>query len=213
MLPLARPPRNVCILRVSALGDTCHVVPVLRTLQQAWPTTQFTWVIGKAEARLMSLIEGVEFITVDKKAGLFGARRQLRAQLAGRRFDVLLHMQLAMRSSLLAQAIDADIKLGFDRARAREMQWLFTNAQIEARSREHVMDTFFAFAEALGVRERLMRWDIPLPNEAREYALRLIPDKQPALIISPCSSHRLRNWSAASNAEVADTRCSGTACE
>ena len=133
MLPLARPPRNVCILRLSAIGDTCHVVPVLRTLQQAWPTTQFTWVIGKAEARLMSLIEGVEFITVDKRAGLFGARRQLRAQLAGRRFDVLLHMQLALRASLLAQAIDADIKLGFDRARARELQWLFTNAQIAAR--------------------------------------------------------------------------------
>ena len=133
-MPLIRTaPRNVCILRLSALGDTCHVVPILRTLQRAWPETRFTWVIGKAEARLMGLIEGVEFITVDKRAGLFGTRRALRERLAGRSFDVLLHMQLALRASLLAQAIRADLKLGFDRARARELQWLFTDAQIEPR--------------------------------------------------------------------------------
>src|SRR5438309_7723133 len=61
----AEPPRTLCILRLSAIGDTCHVVPVVRTLQQAWPATQLTWIIGKTEARLMSLIEGVEFITDD----------------------------------------------------------------------------------------------------------------------------------------------------
>ena len=189
------PPRNVCILRLSALGDTCHVVPVLRTLQQAWPTTQFTWIIGKAEARLLGLIEGVEFITVDKRAGLFGMRRELRNKLGSRHFDALLHMQLAMRASLLAQAVKADVKVGFDRARAREMQWLFTNTQIPARQNEHVVDSFFGFAEALGVHERLLRWDIPLPADALTYAENLIPDSQPTLIISPCSSHPLRNWS------------------
>src|SRR5437868_2700297 len=130
MPPLSPPPRSICLLRLSALGDTCHVVPVLRTLQQAFRSTQFTWIIGKAEARLMSLIEGVEFITVDKRAGALGARQALQKHLAGRRFDALLHMQLALRASLLAQAVRTDVKVGFNRARARELQWLFTNAQI-----------------------------------------------------------------------------------
>jgi heptosyltransferase I len=198
------PPRSVCILRLSALGDTCHVVPVLRTLQQAWPNTQFTWIVGKAEARLMTLIEGVEFITVNKRAGLFGMRRELRRQLAGRRFDVLLHMQLAIRASLLAQVVKAEVKLGYDRARAREMQRHFTNRQIAPRVREHTVDTFFGFAEALGIRERLLRWDVPLPDDALAYAAKLIPDARPTLIISPCSSHALRNWSAERYAAVAD---------
>jgi heptosyltransferase I len=179
-------------------------VPVLHTLQRAWPETQFTWVIGKAEARLMGLIEGVQFITVDKRAGLLGARRLLREQLEGSYFDVLLHMQLAMRASLLAQAVDARVKLGFDRARARELQWMFTNRQIEPRAREHVLDGFFGFAEALGVRERLLRWDVRLPADAIEYAARLLPDTQPVLVISPCSSHTLRNWSAARYAAVTE---------
>src|ERR1043165_665015 len=93
-----RIPRSVCLLRLSAIGDTCHAVPILRTLQRAWPQTKFTWIIGKTEARLMSLIEGVEFIIVDKRAG-FGARREMREALGQREFDVLLHMQLAFRAS------------------------------------------------------------------------------------------------------------------
>jgi len=106
MLPLAKPPRSVCLLRLSAIGDTCHAVPILRTLQRAWPETQFTWVIGKTEARLMSLIEGVEFIIVDKRAG-FGAGRELRDRLGQRSFDVLLHLQLAFRASLFSTLVPA----------------------------------------------------------------------------------------------------------
>jgi heptosyltransferase I len=203
MQPLQEPPRSVCLLRLSAIGDTCHAVPVLRTLQRAWPQTKFTWIIGKTEARLMSLIEGVEFIIVDKRAG-FGARRELRERLGERDFDVLLHMQLAFRASLLARATRATAKVGFDRARARELQWLFTNHRIAPRSREHVLDSFFGFVEALGVKERVVSWDIPLPAQALEYAQKLIPDARPTLVVSPCSSHKLRNWRADRYAEVAD---------
>jgi heptosyltransferase I len=203
LLPLTQPPRSVCILRLSALGDTCHVVPIVRTLQRAWPGTELTWIIGKAEARLMSLVNGVEFITVDKRAG-FGARHALREQLRGRHFDVLLHMQLALRASLVARNVSATVKLGFDRARARDLQWMFTNARIAPRTREHVLDSFFGFLAALGVKDRLVEWNIPLPEDARAYAEQLIPDARPTLVISPCSSHALRNWSPERYAAVAD---------
>ena len=202
MLPLTEPPRSVCILRLSAIGDACHVVPSVRTLQQAWPATQLTWIIGRSEARLMRLLDGVEFITVDKRASLAGFTA-LRRALAGRRFEVLLHMQLALRASLAASCVPARVKLGFDRARARELQWLFTNARIAARRNEHVLDSFFGFPAALGITDRLLRWDLKLPAEALAYAERLVPDRQPTLVISPCSRHPLRNWRAARYAAVA----------
>ncbi|MBV9344108.1 MAG: glycosyltransferase family 9 protein [Gammaproteobacteria bacterium] len=193
MLPLAEAPQSVCILRLSAIGDTCHVVPLVRSLQQAWPTTRLTWIIGRSEARLMSLIEGVEFITLDKRSTGSGLRR-LRRALRTRRFDVLLHLQVALRASLAAACVPARIRLGFDRARARELQWLFTNARVAPRAREHVLDSFLGFAAALGVPTGTPRWELPLPDAARDYALRLIPDDQPTLLISPCSSHPRRNW-------------------
>ena len=203
MLPLPEPPRSVCILRLSAIGDACHVVPIVRTLQQAWPATQLTWIIGRSEARLMRLLDGVEFITVDKRASLAGFTA-LRRELAERRFEVLLHMQLALRASLVASCVPARVKLGFDRARARELQWLFTNARIAPHTREHVLDSFFGFPAALGITERLLRWDLQLPPEAQAYAARLVPDSQPTLVISPCSSHPSRNWRAARYAAVAE---------
>ncbi|MDE2050097.1 MAG: glycosyltransferase family 9 protein [Gammaproteobacteria bacterium] len=201
-LPLDGPPLTVCILRLSALGDACHVVPVVRILQRAWPQTKLTWIIGKAESRLMELIDGVEFITVDKRAG-FAAGRDLRARLRGRRFDVLLHMQLSLRASLLSLLVPAAVRLGFDRARARELQWLFTNAHVTPRAREHVLDSFLGFLDALGIHERALRWDIPLPSAALEYAEKLIPDARPTLVISPCSSHSRRNWRPEAYAAVA----------
>lgn len=202
-LPPDGPPRTVCILRLSALGDTCHVVPVIRTLQRAWPKTKLTWIIGKGESRLMELIDGVEFITVDKRAGL-AASRDLRTRLRGRHFDLLLHMQLSLRASLLSLLVPASVRLGFDRPRARELQWLFTNARIASRSREHVLDSFFGFVDALGIRERTLRWDLPLPRSALDYAQELIPDSRPTLVISPCSSHARRNWRPEAYAAVAD---------
>ena len=203
MIPLREPPRSLCIVRLSAIGDTCHVVPVVRTLQAAWPATKLTWIIGKVEARLMSLIDGVEFITVDKRAGL-GALAGLRRALHGRRFDALLHMQLALRASLIAREVPAPVRLGFDRARARELQWLFTNARIASRAREHVLDSFFGFTSALGIPERSLRWDVPLPDDAHAYARALVPEGERVLVVSPCSSHRLRNWSPERYAAIVD---------
>jgi heptosyltransferase I len=203
MLHLSERPKSLCILRLSAIGDTCHVVPLVRSLQRVWPTTKLTWVIGRVEARLMKLLPGVEFITIDKRDGLRGARL-LRSALRGRRFDVLLHLQLSLRASLLSAIIPAKIRLGFDRARARELQWLFTNARIAPRVHEHVLDSFQGFLHALGIEAEALEWNLPLPEDALQYATALIPDSQPALIISPCSSHPARNWSAERYAAIAD---------
>ena len=143
---------------------------MLRTLEAAWPSTRFTWIIGKAEHRLLSLVPNVEFISYDKRGGLRELGR-LRRALAARRF---------------------------------ELQWLFTTHRIHAALNQHVLDGLFGFADALGVHDRKLRWDIPLPETARAYAARLVPDDRPTLVISACSSHPLRNWRPEHYAAVAD---------
>jgi heptosyltransferase I len=205
MLPdfQSQPPERICVLRLSALGDVCHALAVVRALQDAWPGVGISWIIGKLEHRLLGHLPGIEFLVFDKKAGR-AARRNLRGRLSGRRFDVLLHMQLAIRASLVAATVPARFKVGFDRARARELQWLFTNVRIAPRMREHVQDGMLGFTECLGLPRRPPRWDIPLPDAALEYARGVIPDGQRTLVISPCSSHALRNWSAENYAAIAD---------
>ncbi|HYB31795.1 MAG TPA: glycosyltransferase family 9 protein [Steroidobacteraceae bacterium] len=199
----ARPPRAVVIVKLSALGDVCHTLPVVRTLQRAWPDAHFSWVIGRAEAKLLGGIPDIEFIEFDKRAGIAGYRAVGRA-LGRRPIDLLLHMQFAWRASLVTALVSAPVKLGYDRERALDLQWLFTTHRIEPAAREHVMDALFGFARRLGVKQRDYRWDIPIPEGARRYAEQLIPEGVPALIISPCSSHVQRNWHAAGYATVGD---------
>ena len=189
------PQRSVCLLRLSAIGDCCHVVPLLRALQLAWPATRFTWVIGRTEARLMQCIPGVEFIEVDKHAGLAGLRA-LRRQLRHRRFDLLFNLQHSLRASAVSLCIRAGRRLGFARADSRELHWLLNDARIPPTGNVHVADSLLAFADALGVSSRSLERSLPLPEEARARARQLIPDWHPTLVISPCSSHVLRNWSA-----------------
>ena len=201
---LDSPPREVCLLRVSAIGDTCHVVPLLRTLQAAWPEARYTWVIGKLEAKLLRpLLPEVDFITFDKRAGLRGLMAT-RRELAARPFDLLLHLQVAFRASLLAHAARAPVKLGFDRERAREGQWWFTTHRTAPLGRAHVLDSLMNFATALGITEHRLQWNLPLPADAIGYADALVPPGTRALVISPCSSHALRNWRAERYAAVAD---------
>jgi heptosyltransferase I len=205
-VPLFAPanrPRDICLLRLSAIGDACHSVPIIRALQSAWPDCRITWIIGRVESKLMSLVSGVELVTVDK--GRFpGELMRLRREFAGRRFDLLLHMQASARASLVSTLVRAPIKLGFDRARARELQWLFTNRRIAPRRRQHVLDSFMGFADALGITQHPPVWNLPLPPEALAYARAVIPDPRPTLLVSACSSHALRNWRAERYAQVCD---------
>jgi len=200
-----KPPlHQVCLLRLSAIGDTCHALAALRAFQAAWPQTKVTWIIGKLEAKLMTaILPEIEFITFDKSATLRELLR-LRGALRGRRFDLLLDMQLSFRASLVSSLVCAPIKLGFDRARARELQWWFTNARIAPAAAEHVLDSFMGFARACGIEAAPPHWDVSLPEDALEYARGIVADDRPTLVISPCSSHTARNWSAERYAAVAD---------
>ena len=196
------PPQSLCLLRLSALGDATHVVPLVRTLQRAWPQTRLTWIVGKGEKMLLEGLEGVEFVVYDKKSGLTGMRALWR-QLRERRFDALLQMQLAARANLLSLAVPAELRIGYDRARSKEGHGLCINRRIPAGG-HHVLDVFGLFAQPLGLSQKQVEWRLPVPEAAREWAAEQLPGTQPTLILSPCSSHELRNWSAPRYAAVAD---------
>lgn len=208
-VPAATPFPSLCLLRTSALGDVSHVVPLVRTLQRQWPATALTWIIGKLEYKLVGDLPGVEFVVFDKGKRWEGYAAVRRA-LHGRRFDALLHMQVALRSNLLSACVRARKRIGYDAARARDLHGCFVNTRIPARSGEHVLDAIGSFVEPLGIRQTDVRWDLPVPAEAEAFAEHHLGGSAPILLVSPCSSHRLRNWRPERYAAVMDhAACQG----
>jgi heptosyltransferase I len=197
-------PQSLCLLRLSALGDVTHVLPLVHTLRRAWPEVALTWVIGKGEQKLLDGLPGVEFLVYDKASGL-GGMRALRRALRGRRFDALLQMQVAARANLLSAFLPAKRRIGYDRTRSKDLHGLFVNERIPDRPGIHVLDAIGSFCEPLGLKQTGVVWDLPVPDEARAWARAQWPDDGvPTLAISPCSSHTLRNWRAERYAAVAD---------
>ncbi|MCE7597022.1 glycosyltransferase family 9 protein [Vibrio fluvialis] len=196
------PPKSVCFLRLSAIGDVCHAVAAVQNLQQHWPDTQVTWVIGKVEAQLLQGLPNVELIVFDKKAGWSGIKAVWQ-QLKGRHFDALVHMQLALRASLVTLGIRAQYKVGFNRKRAKEGQWLFTNRKIADTESAHVLDSFFSFTEFLGVPRQTPTWNLPISEQDRQFAHAQLGN-QPTIVISPAASKDERNWVTERYAQFAD---------
>jgi len=215
----ANPPETLCLLRLSALGDITHVLPTLRTLQKHWPATKITWVIGKSEYPLVKAIDNINFIIFDKSASLSSYRelnRQIKQHLEGqtdnKAFDVLLHMQLSIRASVASLSIPAKIKLGFDKARAKDMQSLFCNHQITPSStRQHVLDSFLEFPRYFGL-EPVMSWQLPVAQSATEAIIKRLHLKKTTggkkiFVINACAiakSKNWRNWTAEGYAAIAD---------
>ncbi|MGD8870657.1 MAG: glycosyltransferase family 9 protein [Gemmatimonadota bacterium] len=193
------PPREICIVMLSAIGDAVHVLPVAGALKRAWPQCRITWVVQPVPYRLVVGHPAIdEFIVFDRRRGPAAWRSfaEARRALRRRHFDLLLGLQVYFKAGLLTALADAGMKLGFDRARARDLQWLFTNRRIPAHEPQHVQDQYFEFLEYLGVSPEPVSWGLTF-NEDERRAQRSFFDRldRPACAVVLGTSKPEKNWS------------------
>ena len=203
MLPLDTPPQNLCIVRLSALGDVTHAVPVLRAIQRQWPQTRITWICAKLEHQLLSVFDNVRFIVIDKNAGL-GEYLRLRRELRGEHFDLMLQMQTSARANLVGAFVRSTIKLGWDKRRARDFHRFFMTHSIPEIRFEHQVQGHLSFARTVGLDVDEPVWDFPVTDAAKAFVAGVVPKAKKLLVISPCSSYPQRNWRAERYAAIAD---------
>lgn len=165
------PPRDVCIMMMSAIGDAVHVLPVVSALRRAWPETRITWVIQPLPHRLVYNHPAVdEFLLFHRKRGIraWEGFHEFRRRLPERSFDLLLALQVYAKAGVLTAMIPARVKLGFDRRRARDLNWLVTDERIPQAPYAHVQDQYFEFLHHLGVDPEPLTWDLVLTDAERE---------------------------------------------
>lgn len=200
--------QNIVIVMLSALGDAVHVLPVVNALKRANPDCRITWIIQPVPHRLVKDHPAVdEFILFQRRKGLDAWRSfaDLRGAMAGRRFDLLLGLQVYFKAGVITALTPADVKLGFDRRRARDMNWLFTNERITPHPTQHVQDQYFEFVRHLGVDPEPVEWRIG-PRGGEVDAQRAFFERldRPACALVVGTSKPAKNWAPERYAELCD---------
>lgn len=196
---------HVCIVMMSAVGDAVHVLPVINALKRHRPNTHITWVLQPAPATLVRGHRSVDEIIEFDRSRRWRAFADVRRALADRRFDLVIDLQVYFKAGLVTSFAHAPVKLGFDRARARDMNWLFTTDRIPPRAQQHVQDQYFEFLTAISVPHEPVEWDLgPWPQERTMQRELLAPLERPAAALVVATSKPQKDWLPERWAEVAD---------
>jgi heptosyltransferase I len=190
---------------MSAVGDAVHVLPVINALKRANPRTRITWVLQPGPAALVRGHRSVDEIVIFDRAKGLTAFADVARDLAKRRFDLVINLQVYFKAGIVTAFTRSPVKLGFDRARARDFNWIFTNKKIPASPVQHVQDQYFEFLTALGVSPDPLEWDLgPWPSE-REWQRNFRSSIQrPIASIVVATSKPEKDWFPERWAEVAD---------
>jgi len=202
------PPDSVCIVRLSAIGDVVLTTPLAMALRRAWPSTHITWVAHPVPARLLEECPGVdETLVFERRSGRAALEeyRRFRRDLRGRRFDLLICPQRALKAGILTSLIPASVKLGYDARRSSDLHIFFTTHAIPRSPRQHKVDETLEFARAIGVEVSDPEWGLCVSREERSQALAGLPRAtRPLCGVVVGTTNPAKNWPAERWAPVVD---------
>jgi len=181
---------------MSAVGDAVHVLPVINAIKRYRPASRITWVLQPGPAALVRGHPSVDEIVLFDRSHGWRAFADVRGALADKPQDIVLGLQVYFKAGLVTAFSRAPIKLGFDRGRARDLNWLFTTHRIPAHPvGQHVQDQYFEFLKALGIVPEPVVWNLgPWESERdaqREFYSQL---ERPAAAIVVASSKPQKDW-------------------
>ncbi len=168
---------KVLIVKVSALGDVVHALPVLAYLHASIPDVTVDWLV---EGSCAPLLEGHpllhKVIRLDtkgwRKAGVksavLGSWRVIR-QLRRQHYDVTLDLQGNSKSGLFTLFSGAPKRYGFDRSQTREWpNLLATNYRVKIPlENHHVSSRYLQIVRAALPSETNVPLCGPLPTEEK----------------------------------------------
>jgi heptosyltransferase I len=187
--------RRICIVMMSAIGDAVHVLPVVAALKRHDPGSKITWILQPGPASLVRNHPDVDEILIFESARGWRGMLDLRSALAQREFDLVIDLQVYLKAGLVTAFTRSPVKLGFDKARARDMNWLFTTQRIPPHASQHVQDQYLEFLAALRIPAEPLEWKLgPWPDElaARDRVLGALPRPFATLVIG--ASHPEKEW-------------------
>lgn len=208
-------PRRVAVVMLSALGDVVHALPVVTAIKRHAPATHLTWILQPGPATLVSGHPAVDEILLFERREGWRAFLDLRRTLGARSFDLVLALQPYFKAGLLTWMTRAPVKLGLDRGRSRDLNWLFTTHRIPERPVGHIQDQFLEYLDAIGVPRGEPEWGLATTPGERDAARSLVAGAEGPLVgFVVATSKPAKNWPAERYAALATllARSAGAPC-
>jgi heptosyltransferase I len=202
------PPSRVCVVMLSAIGDATHVLPVLTAIKRAWPQTHLTWIVQPTPSLVglhhPALDDVIHFHRGRGIAGL-SSFAEIAHAVKDRRYDLVIDLQVYFKAGVITGLINAPRKLGFDRERARDVNWLFTTERIPAHPSQHVQDQYFEFLTHLEIDPFPVDWQLVISDAEREAQREFFAAvERPACAVVLSASRKKRSWRVESYATMID---------
>ncbi len=198
----ATPPRNILIIKPSAIGDVVHALPILNLLRRRWPSSKISWLVTPGCAGLLQRHPQLDEVVVfDRNLFAsswksFGTARKLAAfslSLRSRKFDLVVDLQGLFRSGLLSIQTGAPCRVGS--TTAREFGWMFcTHLAPSAWRNRHAVDRYLDVAEFLGLGRSRVEFVFPTDDTDRNFVRNLLPDEEPYAVLLPATHWQTKRW-------------------
>lgn len=186
---------RIGIVMMSAVGDAVHTLPIVNALKRHNPSSHITWVLQPAPATLVRGHPNVDEIIEFNRGRGAHAYLDVRRALHDQSLDLLIDLQVYLKAGIVTALADAPTKLGFDRARARDANWLFTNCKIPQHPIQHVQDQYFEFLDYLGVAHLKPEWNLgPWPEERACQAQWRAQFDRPIVAVVVATSKPEKDW-------------------
>ncbi len=198
---------RVLIVRLGALGDVVHTIPVAAALRRRFAAAAIDWVVDERHAALLELVPGLDrrIVLRTRSRPVLAAWRALRRELREVTYDVALDVQGLGKSALVARLSGAVRIIGFSPPFLRERwaRWLYTETADPGRTR-HVVDRNLGLLEALGTTDRDWSFPIRTGASAAVDALRQRLDARGGyVVIDPNAAWPTKRWPPERYGEVA----------
>ena len=148
---LAADARRFLIVRLSAIGDVIHTIPLAAALKRRRPDCFLGWIVEKPASPLIVDNPLLDWVHVVPKGWLKspGEVHRLRRAAKAMRFDVAFDVQGLSKSAIAARLSGAPVRVGFTRGVGREIAPLLDNRLVVPRG-VYVVDNILSLLSAIG---------------------------------------------------------------
>jgi lipopolysaccharide heptosyltransferase I len=155
-------PARILIVRLSAIGDVIHGVPVLCALRSSFPKAFIGWVVEGRAAALLEDHPALDELIRLPRGWLKSPRLiwRLRQRLRACRFDATIDLQCLTKSAVAAWLSGAPRRIGKAGEDGRELSRWFHN-ELVAAGGKHVIDHYLDMLCPLGITSPAVHYDLP----------------------------------------------------